>query len=152
VAPDGLDGAAVAVTLADGLVLGVGVGDSEAVGVGEVAGVGVTLGAGNGVCPEPELAGNAVRRWLVDAWIAVSAAIATTKMTTQSPPTATHRRRTVGRPVRRLLQRSRFHPEGSRGSGDGSISATGARDGRLGRVASAFDQSVRRAATATRRR
>jgi hypothetical protein len=71
VAPAGLEGALDAVTLADGLGVGVPVGEAvgavEAVGVAEGTGVALRAGAGVGVWPEPELAGKAVKRELVDA-------------------------------------------------------------------------------------
>jgi hypothetical protein len=137
------------VALAEALALGVPVGAAVAEGVADGLVLVLGVGEGAGVCPEPVLAGKAVRRWLVDAWIAVRAAMATTKMTTQSPATATHRRRRTGRPARRLLQDSRLDAGAGAGAGAGTGAGSGA--GRLGRVASALDQSVRRAATATRR-
>jgi hypothetical protein len=108
--PAGLDGPPVGVAPAEVLALGVLVGVVVADGVGDGAGLVLVpgVGEGAGVCPDPELAGKAVRRWLVDAWIAVRAAIATTKMTTQSPATASHRRRRTGRPARRLLHDNRL--------------------------------------------
>ena len=136
---------------AEALALGVLVGVVVADGVGDGAGLVLApgVGEGAGVCPEPELAGKAVRRWLVDAWMAVSAAIATTKMTTQSPATASHRRRRTGRPAAQVAPATAGSmPEGSRARAPAAGTELPA--GPVA-VASAFDQSVRRAATATRR-
>jgi hypothetical protein len=118
VAPGGLVAPELGVGLADALGLGVAVGEAALVGVAEGAGVDVVLGVGDGdgLFPEPELAGNAVRRWLVDAWIAVRTAIAMAKISTQRPATATHLRRTTGKPARRLLHRSRLQPLGADGA------------------------------------
>ncbi len=147
----------VGVALAEALGVGEGVAEGRGVGVADGAVVGVGAGEGGGVLPELVLGGNAVRRWLVPAWMAVKAAMAMTKISTHKPATATHRRRIVGSPARRLLHRSRLQPEGAASSGSvragpvGPASRIGVGRGRPGRVASALDQSVRRAATATRR-
>jgi hypothetical protein len=164
-----------ALELADGLAVGVApaVGDAVALGdaVGDEVGLGVALAelltGAVGDFPEPPLPPRGKADWLVDAPTAVSTPTVIAKTRTASPATATHRRRRVGSPRRRLLQRSRLQPEGpsiasevgacsvgsSKRDGNGSSgSCTGAGipSGSC-RVGTPPDQSVRRAATAMRR-
>jgi hypothetical protein len=159
-----VDGLAVGVAAAVGEVVALGVALGVEVGLA-VAFAGLLAGA-VGDFPEPPVPPSGKADCFVDAPTAVSTPIAIAKTSTASPATASQRRRSVGSPRRRLLQRSRLHPVGPSISSGAGASGSPSADGNgnsgsctasevgagTGRVGTPPDQSVRRAATAMRRR
>ncbi len=160
------DGVALGVAAVEGETGAVGLGDADGLGVGLVVGLAGLLAGAAGAFPEPPLPPSGNADCFVEAPTAVSTPIAIAKTKTARPATASQRRRRVGSPRRRLLQRSRLQPEGVSASiasdacpagsppgngSSGSCTVGGGSSPRAGRVATPLDQSVRRAATAMRR-